>query len=73
MRLRRPSALVAFIRRTSDKYVAQSIKKGFIRVPENSEIADGPLFLFDDVSPLGISYPAELVDALKKTNQLITV
>jgi len=73
MRLRRQRALVAFIRRTTDKYVGQSIRKGFIRVPDSSTVVDGPLFLFDDVSPLGISYPAELVDALKTNNQPLTM
>jgi len=71
LRLRCPKALIVFtgIKRYSDKYILQSIKKGFIRVSlEENLIENGTLFVFDDVSSLGICYPNDLISLLEQNN-----
>jgi hypothetical protein len=65
----RYEVLVVFIRST-DKYLRRSINKGFIEGP--SEIKDNALFVYDDVSALGMSYPQELIELLEK-NQATTL
>ena len=63
--------LVVFTKckRYGDKYLRRSINQGFIKVPPQQQIIDGVLFIFDDVSPLEIAYPRELVDFLQENNQ----
>ena len=71
MRLKRKLVLVVFTqKRTLDKYLFPSINKGFIKTPGNQLLVeDKTLFLFDDLTPLGISYPKDLVEILKEKNQ----
>ena len=75
LRLRRKQALSIFTnKRYSDKYVLRSLQKGYIVVPAGKEsIEDKTLFLFDDVSVLGISYPQRLVDLLQEFNKPLQV
>ena len=56
-----------FIVRGNDKYLPRSVQKGYIVTSE--VIRKGKLFIFDDVSPLGIDFPNELIDALMSNNQ----
>jgi hypothetical protein len=46
----------------------QSVQKGWIEASEEL-VRDGTLFLFDDVTALGMSYPNSLVELLKENNQ----
>src|SRR3989344_7443569 len=75
LRLRHKQALSIFTnKRYSDKYVLRSLQKGYIVVPAGKEsIEDKTLFLFDDVSVLGISYPQRLVDLLQEFNKPLQV
>lgn len=68
--LRCRKALVVFTKGRPDKYIWQSVKKGFIKVPNETQIVkDGKLFLFDDLTPLGIKLPIELEQVLKENNE----
>lgn len=60
---------MAFTKRLGDSYLSRSIKKGSIIVPNDFVIEDKALFIFDDITPLGIAYPKELVDILAQNNQ----
>jgi len=70
LRIKHKEVLIVFTqRRTLDKYIIQSINKGFIITPGNKPfVEDKTLFLFDDLTPLGISYPKDLVETLKEQN-----
>ncbi len=60
--------LVVFTKKgRSDKYWYGQVKRGYICTSER--IQDGALFIFDDVSALGMEYPSELIQALQDNNQ----
>lgn len=74
MRLRCRALNLFTVKRTTDKFLKQSINKGFIKVPDQrNPIADGTLFLLDDISGLGIEYPKELITTLEKNNSPLIV
>lgn len=62
--------LVVFTnKRYSDRYLLQAVRKGFVKIPSDKEsIKDKTLFVFDDVTPLGIVYPRDLILALGERN-----
>ncbi len=69
-RLRHNLVLVVFIKKgRSDKYWYGQVKRGYICTPKPERIQDGALFIFDDVSALGMEYPPELIQALQDNNQ----
>jgi hypothetical protein len=58
-----------FIVKGNDKYLPRSVQKGYIITSGIELIKNGKLFVFDDVTPLGIDYPKELIDVLIDNNQ----
>ena len=58
----------------TDKFLKTSIRREEIIIPDGAPIVeDGTLFIFDDLTPLGIKCPSELIDTLKQNNIPTTV
>jgi len=57
-------------KRRGDRFLSQAIGKRFIIIPpQGNLVEDSTLFLFDDVTGLGIDYPPDLVKILSKNNE----
>ncbi|MBS3148296.1 hypothetical protein J4219_05405 [Candidatus Woesearchaeota archaeon] len=73
-RLKCRQALVVFTqkvlaqRRTSDKYIVQSMRRRNI-ISASEQVTDNDLFILDDVTAFGINYPAELIERLCVCNE----
>jgi len=66
--------LVVPIKKTTDKFIGQAISKGRIVVPNSfSPVKCGKLFLIDDVSQLGISFPQQAIEILAENNQPLEI
>ncbi len=56
-------------KKRTDKFLKNSLGKGKIIIANRGPVVEGgTLFLFDDISPLGIKYPQELVEVLEQNN-----
>lgn len=75
MRLKHKSVLIVVINRCySDRYVSRSVRQGYIIIPQaKTQVDDQTLFLFDDVTALGIAYPTALVEILQEYNQPLRI
>lgn len=55
--------------RYSDKYLSESLRKGSVKVPFGREYSEiGTLFVFDDVTSLGMNCPSDLLKTLSENN-----